>query len=93
MPKILIYKFLSFFFYAGDINERGHVHIINSKSYANAAKIWFENGVEIFDIGNLSKTELNTALKVVKANEPYLLQQWNLFKKGKSTKIKTINKI
>ena len=42
MPKILIYKILTFYFYAGDINERGHVHIINSKSYTRAAKIWFE---------------------------------------------------
>ena len=93
MPKILIYKFLTFYFYAGDINERAHVHVINSKSYIKEAKIWFEGDVSIFEKGNLSKTELNQAMKIVENNKDYLALQWNAFKQGKQTKIKVINKI
>ena len=93
MPKILIYKFLTFYFYAGDINERGHVHIINSKSYTRAAKIWFEGKISIFDKGNLSAKEIGQALKVVTGNQDYLAEQWEVFKTGKSTKLKVINKI
>lgn len=55
MPKILIYKYLYFFFYAGDISERGHVHVVNTKSMkSNPAKIWFENGIEVFENGSLT---------------------------------------
>ena len=93
MPKILIYKFLVFFFYAGDINERGHVHVVNNKSYIDEAKIWFENGVSVFKQGSLNDKEINIALKVVAQNQDYLQQQWNEFKKGNTTKIKTITKI
>lgn len=65
MPKILIYKFLTFYFYAGDINERGHVHIVNSKSNTREAKIWFEGTISIFEKGNFTQTELNQALKLL----------------------------
>ncbi len=93
MPKILIYKFLTFYFYAGDLNERAHVHVINSKSYIREAKIWFEGDISIFEKGNLSRKELNQAVKIVENNKDYLDEQWNFFKQGKETKIRVINKI
>jgi hypothetical protein len=98
MPKILIYKYLTFFFYAGDINEPGHVHVVNSKTYLFASKIWFDKedidgGIGIFERGNLSEAELKIALKVVKSNKDYLLSQWNKFKAGNKTSIKILKKI
>lgn len=93
MPKILIFRNLIFFFYAGDINERAHVHVVNNKSFAEAAKIWFENGIELFDRGGLNKRELGTAIKVVKVSEEYLLEQWNKFKHGGKTRMKVLHKI
>jgi hypothetical protein len=93
MPKVLVYKFLTFFFFAGDINERAHVHVINSKSYKYPAKIWFEGTVSIFDKGNFSEKEILQTLKIVSNNKEYLTEQWNNFKIGKRTKLKVIKSI
>ena len=98
MPKILIYKYLTFFFYAGDLGEAGHVHVVNNKSFLAAAKIWFdkdtlEGGIGVFEEGNLSKSELKTALRVVALNKQYLKTQWSKFQRGERTAIKKLKKI
>lgn len=93
MPKILIYKNLVFFFYAADINERGHVHVIVGKNYSNASKIWFEKKIELFEKGSLTKTELTEAIAVVTKNVDYITKQWDNFKQSKKTTIKYINKL
>jgi hypothetical protein len=99
MPKILVYKYLTFFFYAGDlINEPGHVHVVNNKSFLADAKIWFEKnkiegGVGIAESGNLSDAELRIAVRIVKANKNYLITQWDKFKSGQKTSIKILKKI
>ncbi|MDR2204737.1 MAG: DUF4160 domain-containing protein [Flavobacteriaceae bacterium] len=93
MPKILIYKKLIFFFFAGDINERGHLHIAKSKDFSRVAKIWFENGVEIFEKGSLTQKELTEAKKIVEKNKDFIITQWNNFKKQGAVKLKQINKL
>jgi Domain of unknown function (DUF4160) len=93
MPKILLFRNLFFFFYGGDINERGHLHIGNQKGYVNNAKIWFENGIELFEQGSLTEKEISQALKVITQQQTYIQQQWDNFKHGEQTKIKTIKKI
>ena len=93
MPKILIFKYLQFFFYSGDIYERGHLHIYNTKNFSTPAKIWFENGIKVFDKGSLTKQELNIAIKVVTLNLIYVTEQWELFKQNEKTKSKTLTKL
>jgi hypothetical protein len=93
MPKILIYKRLIFFFFAGDINERGHIHIAKSKNFSKVAKIWFENEVSVFEKGDLTQKELTEAIKIVEKNKGFITEQWNSFKKRGSTKLKQINKL
>jgi hypothetical protein len=93
MPKILIYKKLIFFFFAGDINERGHLHIAKSKDFSSVAKVWFENGIEIFEKGSLTQKELAEAKKVVEKNKDFITAQWNNFRKQGIVKLKQINKL
>ncbi|MFN0047487.1 MAG: DUF4160 domain-containing protein [Cytophagales bacterium] len=93
MPKILIYRALIFFFYAGDIKERGHVHIVNNKGYLQAAKIWFEGEIELFEQGSLTAKEISTAIKLIEKNQPYLLKVWRKFVSGQKVRVKIIAKI
>ena len=93
MPKILIFKFLQFYFYTQDLTERGHLHIVNNKSYSGAAKIWFEAGVEIFSQGSLTDIQLAQALRVIESELPFIELQWQRFRRQEKLKLKTIIKI
>ena len=64
MPKIALYKYLSFFIVSYDLRERLHLHIIKTKGRkSRVAKIWLDP-VEVFDEGDLTQTEINLAIKL-----------------------------
>ena len=89
MPKIAIYKFLTFFIFAFDaINEPPHLHIAKEKgNRQRSAKIWL-NTFKVADKGSLTETDLKQALKVIKENQAILIESFNNVKAGK--KITTI---
>ena len=89
MPKIAIYKFLTFFIYAFDaLNEPPHLHIVKEKgSRQRSAKIWLDT-LELAHKGTLSATDLKQAIKVIKENQARLIESFNSVKAGK--KITTI---
>jgi hypothetical protein len=92
MPKIAIYKFLTFFIFAFDaINEPPHLHIAKEKgNRQRSAKIWL-NTFKVADKGSLTETDLKQALKVIKVikeNQAILIDSFNNVKAGK--KITTI---
>ena len=89
MPKIAIYKFLTFFIFAFDaINEPPHLHIAKEKgNRQRSAKIWLDT-FKVADKGSLSQTDLKQAIKVIKENQALLIESLNNVKAGK--KITTI---
>ena len=89
MPKIAIYKFLTFFIFAFDaINEPPHLHIAKEKgNRQRSAKIWLET-LKVDEKGSLTVTDLKQALKVIKENQALLIESFNNVKAGK--KITTI---
>lgn len=88
MPKIAVYNYLTFFFYAADLYERLHVHIIAEKgNYLQPAKIFIENGIEIFEQGNLTQKDLNLCVKLIEANHDKIMNQIEAYKSGKKVKI------
>lgn len=89
MPKIAIYKFLTFYIFAYDaLNEPPHLHIAKEKgNRQRSAKIWLKT-FEIADRGSLSATDLNKALRLIKNNQQILIAAFNKVKDGK--KVTTI---
>jgi hypothetical protein len=89
MPKIAVYKFLTFFIFAYDaINEPPHMHIVKEKgNRQRSAKIWLET-LKVADKGTLNEKELNQVLGLIKKNQIILIDAFNKVKKGQ--KITTI---
>jgi hypothetical protein len=89
MPKIAIYKFLTFFIFAYDaLNEPPHLHIVKEKgNRQRSAKIWLES-FEVTEKGTLTDKELNLAINLVKTNQIILIEAFNKVKNGH--KINTI---
>ena len=89
MPKIAIYKFLTFFIFAYDaLNEPPHLHIVKEKgTRQRSAKIWLET-FKIAEIGTLNDKELNQAISLIKKNQIILIDSFNKVKNGQ--KISTI---
>ena len=89
MPKIAVYKFLTFYILAFDaLNEPPHLHIAKEKgNRQRSAKIWLET-LKIAEKGTLSTKELNEAIKVIKENKQTLKDSFNKIKKGE--KVKTL---
>ncbi|MCC6550757.1 MAG: DUF4160 domain-containing protein [Ignavibacteriaceae bacterium] len=90
MPKIAIYKFLTFFIFAFDaLNEPPHLHIVKEKgSRQRSAKIWLES-LSVADRGSLTDREIAIAIRLMKKHQKVLVDAFNKVKKG--NKIKTIN--
>jgi hypothetical protein len=65
MPKIAIYKFLTFFIFAYDaLNEPPHLHIVKEKgNRQRSAKIWLET-FKVAEKGTLNEKELNQRLSI-----------------------------
>lgn len=89
MPKIAIYKYLTFFIFAYDaLNEPPHLHIVKEKgNRQRSAKIWLES-FEVAEKGTLNEKEINQAINLIKANKKTLIQSFNKVKYGQ--KITTI---
>jgi hypothetical protein len=89
MPKIAVYKFLTFFIYAFDaLNERPHLHIVKEKgNRQRSAKIWLDT-FEVTESGTLNEKELNQAISLIKKNQIILIDSFNKVKNGQ--KITTI---
>lgn len=91
MPKILLFKNLVFFFYAYDLTERLHLHIVNSRSErSRSAKIWLDT-LEIFEEGSLTKKELKVCQKLIEENINEILEQINRFAQGEKVEIINLN--
>jgi hypothetical protein len=74
MPKILLFKSLVFFFYAYDLTERLHLHIVNARSErSRSAKIWLDT-LEIFEEGSLTKKELKVCQQFIEENLDKILE-------------------
>lgn len=89
MPKIAIYKFLTFFIFAFDaLNEPPHLHIAKEKgNRQRSAKVWLKS-LKVAEKGSLTEVDLKQALKVIKENQQILIDSFNNVKAGK--KITTI---
>ena len=89
IPKIAIYKFLTFFIFAYDaLNEPPHLHIAKEKGKRQrSAKIWL-NTLQVAERGSLTDSDLNQALNVMLNNQEILIAAFNKVKEGK--KVKTI---
>lgn len=89
MPKIAVYKFLTFFIFSFDaLNEPPHLHIAQEKGKRQrSAKICLKT-LEVSDRGSLTDTDLNKALKIIKDNQQILIDSFNKVKEGK--KVTTI---
>jgi hypothetical protein len=83
MPKIAVYKFLTFFIYAFDaINEPPHLHIVKEKgNRQRSAKIWIET-LRVVEKGTLNDKELNQAINLIRNNQTVLIESFNKVKNG-----------
>jgi len=90
MPKIAVYKHLTFYIFAFDsLNEPEHLHIAKTKGKRQkSAKIWLKT-LKIARKGTLTNKELNLAVQLIKENQTELIKSYRKTKEGK--KIKTIN--
>jgi hypothetical protein len=90
MPKIAVYKFLTFFIFAYDaVNEPPHLHIVKEKgNRQRSAKIWLETLI-VAENGTLSEKEINTAMRLIKEHQQKFLQLFDKIKNGE--KIRTLN--
>lgn len=92
MPKIAIYKYLTFYIVSFDtLKEPPHLHIAKEKgSRQRSAKIWL-NTLEIVEEGDFSKKEINDALRVVKEHQEELLAAFADVKAGKQISTITLH--
>ena len=83
MPKIAVYKFLTFFIYAYDsLNEPPHLHIVKEKgSRQRSAKIWLET-IKVVEKGTLNDKELNQAIILIEKNQKVLIESFNKVRNG-----------
>jgi hypothetical protein len=83
MPKIAVYKFLTFFIYAFDaLNEPPHLHIVKEKgNRQRSAKIWLDT-FEVTESGTLNEKELNLAISLIKKNQALLIESFKKVKNG-----------
>lgn len=83
MPKIAIYKFLTFYIFSYDaLNEPPHLHIAKEKgNRQRSAKIWLRT-FEVAEKGSLTETDLKQALRIIKNNQQILINAFNKVKKG-----------
>lgn len=83
-PKVLVDGNLIFWFHSYDAlhESRASVHVgKGSQDDFNDAKIWLEPKIEVGKTGrSLRRHELNRALRVIRTNQDYLLEQWNEYK-------------
>lgn len=83
-PKVLETGSLIFWFHSYDAlhEDRASVHVgKGSQDDHNDAKVWLEPTVEIAHPGrSLKRHELRQALRVIEQNQPYLQEQWHVYR-------------
>jgi hypothetical protein len=72
MPTIKIERY-KFRFYSSDAGEPPHVHVIDGDM---VAKIWLQPVSTEYNHG-YNRAELNYILKLTRANQARLLENWN----------------
>jgi hypothetical protein len=94
MPKIAVYKFLTFFIVSFDtIREPYHLHVVKEKGGRTyAAKIWLDS-LEFAETGNLTEGEQNIVRKLVEQNKNKLKALFDKAKECKKFKTIDLNKI
>jgi hypothetical protein len=85
MPKIAVYKFLTFFIFSFDaLNEPPHLHVVKEKgNRQRSAKIWLES-LSVVEKGTLTDKEINQAINLIKKNQTVLIESFNKVKNGHS---------
>lgn len=96
MPKILLYitakVIWNFLFYNMDFHEnRAHVHV-GKKDMQELCKIWLEPEVELAKQGDLTDAQVKQVLQIANDYREQLLQQWSLFKDGKTIRMIKVKK-
>jgi len=83
-PKVLEESGLVFWFHSFDAlrEDRASVHVgKGSQDDRNDAKIWPEPKIEVARRGRtLREPDLTRALKVIRLNRAYLLEEWHGYK-------------
>ena len=80
MPKIAIYKFITFFILSYDFkNEPPHLHFIRGKHYAKPGKIWLKT-LEFEQTGDFTQAELNLVEKLIVKYQTQLIEIFNNYK-------------
>lgn len=89
MPKIAVYKFLTFFIFSYDaLNEPPHLHVVKEKgNRQRSAKNWLTT-LKVEKRGSLNASEIKEALRIIKENRERLLGAFEQVKKG--NKVTTI---
>jgi hypothetical protein len=87
MPKIAIYKYLTFYFFTADWfgSEPPHLHVSNTRRRGKSAKIWIET-LEFSETGDLNQQDLNLVQKLVFINQSHLMHAWETVKAGNNVK-------
>ena len=75
MPKIAVYKFLTFFIFSFDVlNEPPHLHVVKEKgNRQRSAKIWLDS-LKVANKGSLTDRDLNQSLKLIRNNQKLLIK-------------------
>ena len=87
MPKIAVYKFITFFIFAYDLlNEPPHLHFYkNKKGYFQMGKIWLES-LKFEQTGDFKQHELNLVEKLVTKHQQQLIGIYNKARTGHKNK-------
>jgi len=91
VPKIAVYKFLTFFVYSFDVlHEPPHLHVVKEKGKRQrSAKFWLFS-MKIAERGTLTDKELNLASKIIKLHKKQLLHKIREIRSGKRITTMTI---
>ena len=89
MPKIAIYKFLTFYIFSFDsLHEPPHLHIAKEKgNRQRSAKVWL-NTFEVAERGSLTDSDLKQAIGIMKTHREILIKAFKKVKEGE--RVKTI---
>jgi len=73
MPTVLKVGSYRFFFYAGDREERAHIHVERDN---NIAKFWLDP-VRLQSSGGFNRLEVTKIHKIINEHQSKLLEAWH----------------
>lgn len=73
MPTVLRIGSHRFFFYAGDKDEPGHIHVGRDDK---VAKFWLEP-IMLHSSSGFNRTEISRIQKMIEENHTRLVEAWN----------------